>query len=501
MLENVTARLRPRSGWESQDLGLAMVRGIAGRLLGQWLVVLVPIWLALAVIFQDHPGWFFVIVWWLKPVYDRIPLFALGRKLFGEDTKLKDVLKAAPKLIFRNNLYFLTFGRFSLYRCFSMPVKILEGGRYTAYRRRVALLNRQSGSTVFWVTIAWWMTSVVGVMGMYLLVNSWMVDVMDDPWKGFWLRLFGQRGIAPDPFTIWLTAALYLIVTSLTEMFYLGSGFGLYLNSRSHLEGWDIEISFRSIAARLRQSGIMALLVGTLAFGWMAVSTSEARKVVLVEQEEKANAPQLVKEEAKETRPEEVIKKVKLDPDFKVHSETFDVPDFKPAPLPSSPGSGWLQALGVLGQLIFYGFWAAVVALICWLVYKYRHVFTREAASTNAALEDEGPKTVMGLNVAPEALPADIPNAAWERWQAGDARGALRLLYAGSISWMINRGGLPIAESDTEGDCIRHAAYLKDDAKTSYFSTLTISWIENAYGSVLPDEPEMSGLVKGWPFR
>ena len=109
-------------------------------------------------------------------------------------------------------------------------------------------------------------------------------------------------------------------------------------------------------------------------------------------------------------------------------------------------------------------------------------------------------RVVLGMNVTPEALPSDIPSAAWQRWLAGDVHGALRLLYAGSLSWMIQPGGLPIRESDTEGDCVRHSSKLDNNTQSGYFQTLTNAWVRNAYGRKAPATPEMEQFVKQWPF-
>jgi hypothetical protein len=199
--------------------------------------------------------------------------------------------------------------------------------------------------------------------------------------------------------------------------------------------------------------------------------------------------------------PEAIIKKIKANPDFKVHEETIDVPvpGTYTGPTPDLSGSWWQTFASLMG-VAWYVLLAGLVALLCWLIYKFRHVFKRDSSSRKSA-KTEGPKTVLGLDVAPEALPSDIPGAAWQRWLAGDARGALRLLYAGSLSWMISRAGLPIRESDTEGDCMRHSSQLPNPQQTTYFSSLTSSWIGNAYGSISPEEIEMSTLVKGWPFQ
>ena len=123
MIHEVTARLRPRTGWESQDMGLAMVRNLLPRLMAQWLCIMLPLWAVLAAVLWRYPGWLLFAVWWLKPVYDRIPLHTLGRKLFGQETSLRELLRAAPTLLLRGNLYFLTIGRLAPHRAGWRPAR------------------------------------------------------------------------------------------------------------------------------------------------------------------------------------------------------------------------------------------------------------------------------------------------------------------------------------------------------------------------------------------
>ncbi|MEZ5302318.1 MAG: DUF4129 domain-containing protein [Verrucomicrobiales bacterium] len=113
----------------------------------------------------------------------------------------------------------------------------------------------------------------------------------------------------------------------------------------------------------------------------------------------------------------------------------------------------------------------------------------------------EGPKTkerarsVMGMDITPESLPQDIAAAARMLWGKGDARGALKLLYRGSIAWMIDAAGVPIEESDTEGDCLRRARRGTDGARAAYFATLTDVWILTAYATREPEPASMEYLL------
>lgn len=519
MLHEVTAQLRPRTGWESQDLGLAMVRSMIGRLIGHWCAVLVPIWAILFVLLWNYPTLLGFVVWWLKPVYDRLPLFALGRKLFGQDTTLKDVLREAPQLLFKGNLYFLTLGRFSFYRAVSLPVKILESSPYSAYRRRAGVLLAQNGSTVFGISLSWLIITVLGVAGLYLFIETW--NPLRDPEviKEMWSNFFGSKYISDDPATLRYGCLLFLVMTTLTEIFYIGSGFGLYLNSRSHLEGWDIEVSFRALANRLRESAAPIIIFIGILLSPMAASTASAkspsdssepkRRIVLppqsLDEAEDTNAfdsGENVEEIAPETQEEveKLVSEIKGHADFTVHTKTHTVYD--PAPSSSKKKQDLVmpsfQAFAGLSQFFTWTLIIIAAGLLGWLIYANRHGF---AWRRGPRTEDKPSTTrvVLGMDVSPETLPADIPSAAWQQWLAGDAHAAVRILYAGSLSWMIQPGGLPIRESDTEGDCLSHSSRLQLEQR-QYFKFLTTIWTRIAYGKRTPQTDEIEQCVQSWPF-
>jgi uncharacterized membrane protein len=48
-----------------------------------------------------------------------------------------------------------------------------------------------------------------------------------------------------------LSLLFMFLIISIIEPLYVAAGFALYLNRRTHLEGWDIELIFRRIAAHL----------------------------------------------------------------------------------------------------------------------------------------------------------------------------------------------------------------------------------------------------------
>jgi hypothetical protein len=108
-------------------------------------------------------------------------------------------------------------------------------------------------------------------------------------------------------------------------------------------------------------------------------------------------------------------------------------------------------------------------------------------------------RVVMGMEVAPESLPPDIPAAAMELWRVGRRQEAMSLLYRGTISRLIATGGVEIAESDTESDCLRRVA-AEAAAHAGYFSGLTETWMRLAYGRSAPPDEAMQELCASWPF-
>src|SRR3546814_4264970 len=85
-LESLRVELRPRSPWEAVELGSALVRRNAAAIWFPWLLLVGPVFVAvnLAALAVDRIWIAWLAMWWLKPLFDRIPLFVLSRAVFGE---------------------------------------------------------------------------------------------------------------------------------------------------------------------------------------------------------------------------------------------------------------------------------------------------------------------------------------------------------------------------------------------------------------------------------
>jgi hypothetical protein len=265
-----------------------------------------------------------------------------------------------------------------------------------------------------------------------------------------------------------------MVVVTLVEPFYVGAGFGLYLNCRTRIEGWDVELAFRRMATRLT-SAAAAIAVSLFLFAGMQTPLHAAEG----------------------DDPAKVIEKVKESPDFEVHKVNSKrwVPDFEFEP--DEKEKPRLDFLDAIGEILF---WVLITGLVVWLVIylvNNRHLFISRGASKAPV---KAPKVIMGMNITRESLPDDIVAAARAAWAAGDFKEALSLLYRGSLSWLVTRRQVPITDSDTEEDCVVQVLRSGEKAEADYFKQLTGAWVQVAYAVLPVSEAEMNALCDRWPF-
>ncbi|TDU63119.1 uncharacterized protein DUF4129 [Prosthecobacter fusiformis] len=476
-LEDLTVALRPRQPWEAVDLGCTLVRRDYGRILLLWMITVVPVWAVLAVLLWEHPLWFGSIVWWLKPLYDRLPLYHLSRAAFGARPTLKETLRAWPGLWSRFLLSALIFRRLSFIRSFALPVWMLEGQRGKAVGKRLTALATDGGSSGAMLTWVFVKLEIAVWLGLGVLVSTFGPASGLPEWNEFFLNPEAMMETSKSQF--WFSNLLYLGAVTMMEPFYVGGGFGLYLNSRIKIEGWDIELTFRRLAARLRP--VMTAVI--LACGLLGALVGNAQE----------GEP---KEEVK-TALEEILAK----PEFKEHTRTQRVWVPEEVDLGDGPTIG-AGAGYVLGYL-FYGVVILVVAVLLFLAVRWlvlnQHLFGF-ARRVKRVAEPAGPRVVMGMDIASESLPDDITAAARAAWAAGRLREALSLLYRGALSRLVEQQRLPIRDSDTEDDCLMKVADLGDAPVTEFFRALTMIWVRAAYAGEEAREGEFENLCRTWPF-
>jgi hypothetical protein len=92
------------------------------------------------------------------------------------------------------------------------------------------------------------------------------------------------------------------------------------------------------------------------------------------------------------------------------------------------------------------------------------------------------------MALAPDTLPANIPEAAGALARERRLREALSLLYRGALSELVHKRGVELLASHTEGEAVRLAGM-------PYFALLVDAWRRCAYANRSPSLAEVEGLV------
>ena len=242
-VSRIALALRPRNPWEAIDLGFLLARENLGPVYRAWVATAVPVALAVNLLLLDQLWLASLILWWLKPAFDRVVLAVLSRSVFGERSTLRETLAALPGLLLHSGLAAgLLWRRLSLARSFLLPVWQLEGLGGAARRARSRLIEKQARNPAVWLTVA----CIHIEAAVFLSVLGFLVLMLPDTLEVNIRELF-FREQAPLWFAV-LTNVLQFLSVTVVEPFYVAGGFALYLNRRSALEAWDVEIAFRRLA-------------------------------------------------------------------------------------------------------------------------------------------------------------------------------------------------------------------------------------------------------------
>jgi hypothetical protein len=237
-LEALAVRLRPRTGMEAADLGVRLCQRAARSVYSCYAVVAVPI-VALALATFELAGWLpMLLIWWAKPWLDRTVLFVLSRAAFGQRTSPADVWEAQRRVWWRQLLFTWTIRRFSPWRSVTQPVYTLEDLSVVQAHARVRQVRRRTVANGLLMTQAFAMVEIALACALGSLVFWFMPS-------GYELELFAfESPDAAERFAL-IASIAYAVAVLFLEPFYVGAGFGIYLNRRAELEAWDVEQELR----------------------------------------------------------------------------------------------------------------------------------------------------------------------------------------------------------------------------------------------------------------
>ncbi|TBR11019.1 MAG: DUF4129 domain-containing protein [Lysobacter sp.] len=495
-LEALTVVLRPRSAWEAVELGTMLVRRHAGAIWRPWCLVTLPV-LALLLALGGalgHPALAMLPMWWLKPLFDRIPLYVLSRAVFGEVPGWRETLGGAFRGGGRAMLGYLTWRRLSPARALLMPVDVLEGDpQGDAALRRSAVAGPAYGVAALalftFLQFEFALSLGLAVSVLLFVPDAYVQSLAPVLWQNLreapaWLQV--------------LEAALAWVATSVIEPFYVGSGFGLYLNRRTEIEGWDIEIAFRRLRARLLQAGaagvfvLSAVLLSGLPSPAQADGTRApacTRPAAAADTLRTVFGRDYVADDGFAAAVDAAYASNELRPRRKVGVWKPRRASRSDDTLP--PLFTWLTRL--LGTAIEVLLWILVIALVVVAVATRRRWWPWLRSMAGGAPTPPDPAAERAV-VADMPLPADIAAAARALRAAGQARDALALVYRAAVAAMAVATGQRLPPGTTEAQALRAARALPAGPQRAFGHVVRL-WQHAAYADRPSDDATFEAML------
>lgn len=534
-LNETTLVIRPRNPWEAIDLGVLLAARHWRLLLSTWAIATVPLFAVLTLLLWEHPSIVVALIWWLKPAFERLALHILAQSLFGSAPSVRQALRQWLRLLRPQLLASLTWRRFSLSRSFTLPVLQLEGLGGQQRLRRLAVLRRHNGGAARWLTLVGIHLELVlglGAVGLLYLLTPHAFNSFADPQ----LLLVAQAVEAP--WLIHLRNVFYVLILLIWEPIYVACGFTLYLNRRTVLEAWDIELQFRRLRQRLSSaaSRTLALLACLAILGALATPTQSAwaepvplmtvppsmlpspataptplRPVPLAPPAPLAPAntvagpqsPRLLHQALSSQVARQSAQAIVQAPPFR-NMQTVNRWRWKQADQsePSEPTTvrphlpAWPQLLAKTVEILLWGLLLALAILLVWRRREWLATLVSRLQPKRQQRPTASPLLQRTL-AADSVQPLDIAATAEQLWPS-QPREALSLLYRGLLSRLQTDHHLLLRGADTENQVLAQIARLQQPALEDFSRRLTGHWQALAYGHRPVSLDQQQQLLADW---
>jgi hypothetical protein len=402
-----------------------------------------------------------LILWLLKPLFDRIILHIISIRFFDSGSSFKRLLKGLGKSLLRGLAGDLLWRRFSPLRSAMMPERVLEPrkktGKEKAQRRK--LLKNGGINFCFFLTL--W-----GIAVEYALLSG----------EFFFVTLTANY-FANIDFSLnmefWGKAEIYIFAAwcinyIIIETIYVCMGFSLYINSRINVEGWDLEIMFRGFAEKLKsRKTAVALIVFCFVCLFSPVNTF-AQKM----QNNTTDVPL------------ETLQKILDSPDFGSEKDSWGI-RFKKQPEPNNFNfdiNPAMEKLRTIFAFILRFILIMLIAALAVFLFLYARKLVNER---NTAVKKSAASVLRGI---PLLNPDDLLEKAAYFFEHENLRLAWGYCTAAAIlSWSLYRG-LAFPPNATESECADMVKSMTPDNpdEAGAFCSLINDWINFAYADRLP---------------
>jgi len=437
----------------------------------------IPFWTC-AFAFRLIPGigyWSWLIIWFLKPLFERPVLHIISVRFFEKDASFKRLTQGLWKAIFRALPGDLLWRRFSPLRSAMMPMRVLEqkskSRRNLSQRKK--LLKKGGVGYCFLLTI-WGIAVEIALFFGVLLFIYIMMDLVTESAYTFTDYLENSE--------IYFYA-VYCFNYMLIEPIYVCMGFSLYINSRIEVEGWDLEIIFRNFAEKLKEkskSGALALVLLIFLFLPLKIFADNGGPLT-----------------ASDNVPLEQLQLILDSPELGGERDAWGIRLKKPIeeidfqPIDSQYVALFWKILAFTLRLILVAAIAAVIVFVFIYIRKFNMGRRRKEDRPN----------IISLQKVHDENPKQLLEKALSYHAAGNTRLAWAYCTAAAIlSWPLYRG-LAFPPNATESDCANMVSLKADgnsictaeEAKT--FNTLINNWVYLAYAQILPPQESFEKAI------
>lgn len=227
---------RIRSPWSAADLGIMLGKKFWIRGVALYLILAIPVFILCRSLIE-FGGWVpYLILWWLKPIFERPLLFSLSRELFGNPTSFQDTIRQYRQWLTPSFLSIITLRRLSTNRGMYAPVSLLERPNSSQYSSRVKTLGLTYSNASTWTTVVLYHIESFIALALLALLAFFFPDSIDNS-LAWMTNDMSENNVFMD--------LSFVLIMAAVAPFYCAGGFMLYISRRIELEGWDIEICFR----------------------------------------------------------------------------------------------------------------------------------------------------------------------------------------------------------------------------------------------------------------
>ena len=202
----------------------------------------VPLWILAFLLRIILPGDFryfsWLIIWLLKPLFDRIIVHIISIKFFNKEENFIKLFTGLGKTIIRGLAGDLLWRRFSPLRAVTLPMRVLEKNinKTKTFAARKKILQNGGIDYCFILTV-WGLAVEFALLFGLIFFNFTISELMFD------VSLLWSSAQEMEIYLYAFWCINYILI----ETVYICMGFSLYINSRVIVEGWDLEILFRNL--------------------------------------------------------------------------------------------------------------------------------------------------------------------------------------------------------------------------------------------------------------